>query len=167
MPNSHVATSYVAVVINLNFDIWRPKYLKWPWLDKDVSYILTCRAQRYSIYAAQVFRSPKYHSVSLYDHMFSSQLILRQVHRVTPKWPRTLQGGRYHINMLLVSLTPIFQSFSQRKVHRTTPRWPWTLQGQRNTILKVTNTPTSLFSSFRYLRPVLSSYRAFWDKCTI
>ncbi len=34
MPNSYAATSYVAEMINPNFDIWRPKY---PWVDKEWS----------------------------------------------------------------------------------------------------------------------------------
>ncbi len=36
--------------------------------------------------------------------------ILRQVHPMTPKWPWTLQGQRYPMHILFVSLSPKFQS---------------------------------------------------------
>ncbi len=36
--------------------------------------------------------------------------ILRQVHPMTPKWPWTLQGQRYPMHVLFVSLSPKFQS---------------------------------------------------------
>ncbi len=43
---------------------------------------------------------------------FNKQAILRQVHRMTPKWPWTLQGQRYPINVLEVSMGPKFNAVS-------------------------------------------------------
>ncbi len=44
--------------------------------------------------------------------VFKLQAILKKVHQITPKWPWTLQGQMYPIHVLLVSMSPKFQSMS-------------------------------------------------------
>ncbi len=47
--------------------------------------------------------------VALRRARFEVQAILRQVHRMTPKWPQTLQSHRYTTYVLLVSPSPKFR----------------------------------------------------------
>ncbi len=59
---------------------------------------------------SQLPASPKFHSVSLRPAIFELQAILRQVHRMTPKWPWTLKGKRYPIYMIQIPSSPKFHS---------------------------------------------------------
>ncbi len=79
------------------YDRWNDR--KWPW---------TLQGQMYPIYVLLVPLSLKFHTVLLYDQLLPNKLqaILRQVHRMTPKW-RALQSQRYPIYVLLRSLTQI------------------------------------------------------------
>ncbi len=66
--------------------------------------------------------------------------ILRQVYWITPKWPWTLKGQRWHMTTTHNSQISVRFSLRSavfelqailRQMHRTTPTWPWTLTGQR------------------------------------
>ncbi len=107
--------------------------------------------------------------------------IFRQMHRMNPKWPQTLQGQRYPIRILRWPMTSKYQSnisicFAPRpavfklqaifrQVNWITPKWPWTLKRPISPIdmlqLPMANKcpPVSLYGQ------AFSSYRPFWDKC--
>ncbi len=55
------------LIFGLNYEIWQMHQMtpKWPW---------ALQYQRYAIYILLVPTSPKFHSVSLYDRSFSTQL---------------------------------------------------------------------------------------------
>ncbi len=67
---------------------------------------------RYVCSATASFLRPNFQSISPYDKPFSLLVILRQVHRMTAKWPWTLQDKSYplHVYVLLVHLNPKFHS---------------------------------------------------------
>ncbi len=103
---------------------------------------------------------------------------LRQLCRMSPKWPLTLWCQRHtqygpRLPPKVVSFTgftiwrPLFElNTILRQVHRITPKWPWLLKGQRYIIhmLQLHGSP-KLHFVLLYGQP-FSCCRPFWDKCT-
>ena len=108
MPNSRVAIAIYLKLTNPSFDIWKPKYTC---LDKECS---KCQLF-WPIYVLLVSQSLEISlHFSLRNTVFEIQAILRQVHWMTSKWPKNLQGQVYPIYVLLVSKSPKFISFALR-----------------------------------------------------
>ncbi len=108
---------------------------------------------------------------------FNIQAILRQVHQMTPKWPWTLQGHRYPINVLLVSTSPKFHSVSlyDKQFSGYRPFWEKCTKWPQIDLehYKLKCSPYVLivpmipkFHSVSLYKAVFIRYRAFWDKCT-
>ncbi len=91
--------------------------------------------------------------------IFELQAILRQAHRLTPKWLWMLKGQRYPIYMLqLLSLKfhslPLQPADFElqailKQAHRMTPKWHWTIKGQRYPIYHVKIPWLSNVTAFR------------------
>ena len=72
----------------LNYRPFWDKRTEWSQIDLE--------HQRHPIYMLQLPQTPKFRSFSPYGQLFSKlYAILRQVHRMTPKLPRTLKDQRY------------------------------------------------------------------------
>ncbi len=105
------------------FSSYRPfweKCTKWP-----QNYLEPYKVKLRYIYVLQISTRPKFHCFALRRAVFELQAILRKVHWMTPKWPWTLQGHRYQINVLLVSMSPKFHSVSlyDQPFSRYRPFW--------------------------------------------
>ncbi len=97
--------------------------------------------------STRVTESQIYLRFSLRPTVFELQVTgQRKVPRMTPKWPRTLQGQRYPIHAILESLSPRFHSVRSmatrlglhaiwRQMHRMNPKWHCTSQFRRYPIM--------------------------------
>ncbi len=125
-----------------------------------------------------VSRSPKFHSVSLYDQPF---LRYRAFWDKCTEWPPNdldlTSSNVPHIFITIVpesqislrfALRPAFFNIQAiwRQVHRMIPKWPWTLQGQRYPINVLLVSMCPKFHSVSLYDEPFSSYGPFWDKCT-
>ncbi len=102
------------------FSRYRPLWdncTKWPPNELDY-YKVICT--QYMLLVTSIDESYISHRFALRPDLFELQAILRQVHRMTPKWPWTLQGPRYTTYVLLVSQSPKFWS-----VLLYDQRFPW------------------------------------------
>ncbi len=87
------------------------------------------RSKEPHIYVLLESRSPKFHSVSRFDHATIFTLLhatLRPVQRMTPKWSWTLQGQRYpsNVNVLLLSPCRKYQAmFYSKAISSYRLRW--------------------------------------------
>ncbi len=109
---------------------------------------------------------------ALQTPIFELQAILRQVHRMTPKWPWKLEGQsttipESQISIRLALQPAVFQLQDiLRQMDQMTAKWPWTLKGQRYPIYMLQLPPIPKFHPVSLYSQPLSNYRSFWNKCT-
>ncbi len=108
--------------------------------------------------------------------LFEIQATLRQVHRMTPNWPWTLQCQitLYYITTvpesqisLRFALQPEVLELQAilRHVHWMTSKWPWTLLGQRYTTYVLLVSPSPKFCSVLLYDQRFPWYSTFYNSC--
>ncbi len=98
------------LLYNQPFSKYKPfwdKCPEWPQIDFE-----SCKVKFPYICITSIPDSQTSLSFTLWPAVFEIQVILRQVHQMTPKWLWTVQGHMCHIYMLLVSTSPKFHSVS-------------------------------------------------------
>ncbi len=110
---------------------------------------------------------------------FNIQAILRQVHQMTPKWPWILQGHRYPIYVLLVSMSPKFHfvSLYDEPFSSYRPFWEKRTKWPQNDLESYKVKLSYIYVCFTSIHEAQISlfcsktnhYRVtgqFWEKCT-